>query len=61
MTECNVFNPVGHSANFANLREGDLIQAMLVERFGLSLSNVKSILSGRSWKHILPPTCPTPS
>jgi len=31
---------------------GDLTQAMLAERFGLSLSNVKSILARRSWKHI---------
>jgi len=32
--------------------KGDLTQAMLAERFGLSLSNVKSILGRRSWKHI---------
>jgi hypothetical protein len=30
---------------------GNLTQAMLAERFGLSLSNVKSILGRRSWKH----------
>ena len=33
-------------------QKGDLTQAMLAERFGLSLSNVKSILGRRSWKHI---------
>ena len=33
-------------------QKGDLTQAMLAERFGLSLSNVKSILGHRSWKHI---------
>jgi hypothetical protein len=32
--------------------KGDLTQAMLAERLGLSLSNVKSILGRRSWKHI---------
>jgi DNA-binding MarR family transcriptional regulator len=32
--------------------KGDVTQAMLAERFGLSLSNVKSILARRSWKHI---------
>ena len=32
--------------------KGDLTQAMLAERFGLSLSNVKGILRRRSWKHI---------
>jgi hypothetical protein len=32
--------------------KGDLTQPMLAERFGLSLSNVKSILGRRSWKHI---------
>jgi len=32
--------------------KGNLTQAMLAERFGLSLSNVKSILGRRSWKHI---------
>jgi hypothetical protein len=32
--------------------KGDLTQAMLAERFGLSLSNVKSILGWRSWKNI---------
>jgi hypothetical protein len=32
--------------------KGDLTQAMLAERFGLSLSNVKSILARRSWKHL---------
>lgn len=32
--------------------KGDLTQAMLAERFGLSLSNVKSILARRSWKHV---------
>jgi hypothetical protein len=32
--------------------KGDLTQAMLAARFGLSLSNVKSILGRRSWKHI---------
>jgi hypothetical protein len=30
--------------------KGDLTQAMLAERFGLSLSNMKSILGRRSWK-----------
>jgi hypothetical protein len=32
--------------------KGNLTQAMLAERFGLSLSNVKAILRRRSWKHI---------
>jgi hypothetical protein len=32
--------------------KGNLTQAMLAERFGLSLSNVKSIVRRRSWKHI---------
>jgi hypothetical protein len=32
--------------------KGDFTQAMLAERFGLSLSNVKGILRRRSWKHI---------
>jgi hypothetical protein len=32
--------------------KGDLTQAMLAKRFGLSPSNVKSILVRRSWKHI---------
>jgi AraC-like DNA-binding protein len=32
--------------------KGDLTQAMLAERFGLSRSNVKSVLGRRSWKHI---------
>jgi hypothetical protein len=32
--------------------KGNVTQAMLAERFGLSLSNVKSILGRRSWKHI---------
>ncbi len=32
--------------------KGDLTQAMLAERFGLSISNVKGILRRRSWKHI---------
>jgi hypothetical protein len=32
--------------------KGYLTQAMLAERFGLSLSNVKSIVHRRSWKHI---------
>jgi hypothetical protein len=32
--------------------KGYLTQAMLAERLGLSLSNVKSILGRRSWKHI---------
>jgi hypothetical protein len=32
--------------------KGGLTQAMLAERFGLSLSNVKGILRRRSWKHI---------
>jgi hypothetical protein len=32
--------------------QGNLTQAMLAERFGLSLSNVKGILRRRSWKHI---------
>jgi hypothetical protein len=33
-------------------QKGGLTQAMLAERFGLSRSNVKSILCRRSWKHI---------
>ena len=32
--------------------KGDLTQAMLAERLGLSPSNVKSILGRRSWKQI---------
>jgi len=32
--------------------KGDLTQAMLAERFGLSRSNVKSIVGRRSWKRI---------
>jgi hypothetical protein len=32
--------------------KGNLTQAMLAARFGLSLSNVKSILGRRSWIHI---------
>jgi hypothetical protein len=32
--------------------KGDLTQAILAERFGLSLSNIKRILARRSWKHI---------
>jgi hypothetical protein len=32
--------------------KGDLTQAMLAERFGLSLSSVKSILRRGSWKDI---------
>jgi hypothetical protein len=32
--------------------KGNVTQATLAERFGLSLSNVKSVLARRSWKHI---------
>jgi hypothetical protein len=32
--------------------KGNFTQAMLAERFGLSLSNVKSIVRRRSWKHL---------
>jgi hypothetical protein len=32
--------------------KGNVTQTALAERFGLSLSNVKSILARRSWKHI---------
>jgi hypothetical protein len=43
------------SSNFANsTQKGGLTQAMVAERFGLSLSNVKSILGRLSWKHIEP-------
>ena len=42
------------SAAQRTLAKGDLTQAVLAERFGLSRSNVKSILDRRSWKHIWP-------
>jgi DNA-binding MarR family transcriptional regulator len=32
--------------------KGNVTQSALADRFGLSLSNVKSILGRRSWKHI---------
>jgi hypothetical protein len=32
--------------------KGSVTQSALADRFGLSLSNVKSILGRRSWKHI---------
>ena len=32
--------------------KGNVTQPALAERFGLSRSNVKSILGRRSWKHI---------
>jgi hypothetical protein len=32
--------------------KGNVTQSALAERFGISTSNVKSILARRSWKHI---------